>query len=135
MVPTTLDEKCPQCGEALVERTGKFGAFIACSTYPKCKYSRPKTTGVTCPECGKGEVTQRRSKKGKTFYSCSTYPDCKWIANYKPCLRLAPIARTLIWKKNSAKTEAPTISARNVNTSWSKAQCTFPMASEARFPA
>ena len=84
LVPTTLDEKCPQCGNPLVERTGKFGAFIACSTYPKCKYSRPKTLGITCPECGKGEVTARRSKKGKPFYSCSRYPECKWISNDKP---------------------------------------------------
>jgi DNA topoisomerase I len=90
LVPTTLDEKCPQCGEPLVERTGKFGAFIACSTYPKCKYSRPKTTGVTCPDCGNGEVTQRRSKKGKTFFSCNTYPECKWISNYKPVLTPCP---------------------------------------------
>lgn len=90
LVPTTLDEKCPQCGSPLVERTGKFGAFIACSTYPKCKYSRPKGTGISCPECGKGEVTARRSKKGSAFYACTKYPECKWISNDKPIMSPCP---------------------------------------------
>jgi len=83
-MPTTLDEKCPQCGNPLMLRTGKYGEFIACSTYPKCKYSRPKTLGVICPECGKGELTARRSKTGRAFYSCNRYPDCKYITNDKP---------------------------------------------------
>jgi len=83
-LPTTLDEKCPQCGNPLMLRTGKYGEFIACSTYPKCKYSRPKTLGVTCPECGKGELTARRSKTGRAFYSCNRYPDCMYITNDKP---------------------------------------------------
>jgi len=84
LVPTQLDEACPKCGEPLMERDGRFGAFIACSNYPKCKYSRPKTTGIKCPDCGIGEVTQRRSKQGKIFFSCNRYPDCKWIGNDKP---------------------------------------------------
>lgn len=89
-VPTELDENCPQCGSPLLLRKGRFGEFIACSTYPKCKYSRSISLGVTCPECGKGEVVKRSSKKGKPFYSCSTYPECKWISNDKP----VPVACT-----------------------------------------
>ncbi len=83
-VPEILEEKCPTCGNSLIMRKGRFGEFIACSTYPKCKYSRSIGIGVTCPECGKGDVVKRSSKKGKPFYSCSTYPDCKWITNDKP---------------------------------------------------
>jgi DNA topoisomerase-1 len=83
-VPKTLDEKCPQCGSPLVERSGRFGLFIACSNYPKCKFSRPKTTGITCPECHEGEINQRRNKQGKPFWSCTRYPDCKYITNDKP---------------------------------------------------
>ena len=93
LVPEVLDEKCPKCGSPLVERNGKFGAFIACSAYPKCKYSRPKTLGIACPGCGSGEVTARRSKKGSPFYSCSLYPECKWISNYKPVLQPCPICQ------------------------------------------
>ncbi len=84
VVPKTIDEKCPQCGSPLTLRSGRFGEFIACSTYPKCKFSKPKTSGLACPECGKGEIVERRNKKGRLFYSCSTYPACKWITNDKP---------------------------------------------------
>ncbi|MFA7543537.1 MAG: type I DNA topoisomerase, partial [Candidatus Cloacimonadaceae bacterium] len=90
VVPATLDEKCPQCGNPLVERTGKFGAFIACSNYPKCKYARPKTLGIKCPECGIGEVAARRNKKGMPFYSCNRYPDCTWLSNDKPVAMPCP---------------------------------------------
>ncbi len=82
--PRMLDEKCPQCGSPLQEKRGRYGAFIACSNYPKCKFTRPITTGVKCPECGQGELTQRRNKKGGTFFSCTRYPDCKFITNDKP---------------------------------------------------
>ncbi len=30
---------CPKCGGKLVERSGKYGKFIGCSNYPKCKYT------------------------------------------------------------------------------------------------
>ncbi len=82
--PRMLDEKCPQCGSPLQEKRGRYGAFIACSNYPKCKFTRPITTGVKCPDCGQGELTQRRNKKGGTFFSCTRYPDCKFITNDKP---------------------------------------------------
>ena len=29
---------CPNCGSELVYRTGKYGPFLACPKYPKCKY-------------------------------------------------------------------------------------------------
>ncbi len=89
-VPRELNETCPQCGSPLVEKTGRFGAFIACSNYPKCKFSKPKTTGIKCPECHEGEITQRRNKKGLTFYSCNRYPDCKWISNDEPVAIACP---------------------------------------------
>ncbi len=31
---------CPKCKGRLVERTGKYGKFIGCSNYPKCKYTK-----------------------------------------------------------------------------------------------
>lgn len=89
-VPTTLEENCPKCGSPLVKRSGKFGEFIACSQYPKCKYSKPVTLGIKCPECGLGELTARRSKTGRAFYSCNRYPDCKYITNDKPVAIACP---------------------------------------------
>ena len=94
-----LDEKCPQCGGDLVIRKGRYGEFIACLNFPKCKYSRNlenKTNengevkkakangiGLVCPLCKEGEVVERFSKRGK-FYACSTYPKCKFINNLRP---------------------------------------------------
>jgi DNA topoisomerase-1 len=82
--PETIGEKCPQCGNELMQKTGRFGKFIACSNYPKCKYTKPFTLGIKCPQCKTGEITEKKNKKGKIFYSCSNYPDCKYISNYKP---------------------------------------------------
>jgi DNA topoisomerase-1 len=88
-----LNEACPECGKPLLIKTGRFGKFITCSGYPECKYHRSIQVklNVPCPECKKGEVVQRRSKKkGKTFYGCSLYPDCKWVSNYRPVPQPCP---------------------------------------------
>lgn len=75
------DEKCPTCGSALVIRTGRFGKFLACSTFPKCKFTRAytETTGLKCPKDG-GEVVVKKTKKGRRFYGCSNYPKCDFAA-------------------------------------------------------
>jgi DNA topoisomerase-1 len=81
-----LDEVCPKCSQAkLVVKQGRFGEFISCSNYPKCKYIKPKTVGVPCPRpgCG-GELIERRSKRGKVFYGCLKYPDCDFVLWNKP---------------------------------------------------
>lgn len=31
---------CPKCGNQLVKKTGKYGTFIGCSNFPKCKYTK-----------------------------------------------------------------------------------------------
>ncbi|MBS4331178.1 type I DNA topoisomerase [Campylobacter vulpis] len=94
---TKLEEKCPQCGSELAVRKGRYGEFIACLAFPKCRYSRnlkednaeKKETkkangiGVKCPKCENGEVVERFSKRGK-FYGCNHYPKCDFVSNYKP---------------------------------------------------
>ncbi len=91
-----IGEKCPECGNELVKRKGRFGEFIACSAYPKCKYTKNISSDgkivekkvaeilpdVKCPECG-SDIVERKSKRGK-FYGCSAYPKCKFISTYKP---------------------------------------------------
>jgi DNA topoisomerase-1 len=79
-----LEEKCPQCGNQLVLKHGRFGEFTACSNYPACKYVKQKTIGMKCPECGQGELIERRSRRGKTFYGCNRYPECNFVAWSKP---------------------------------------------------
>ena len=83
-------EKCPNCGKPMVIKSGRFGKFIACSDYPACKTTKAITTGVKCPECDKGEITEKRSKKGKVFFSCSRYPDCKFATWNRPVAEKCP---------------------------------------------
>ncbi len=85
-----LDEKCPQCGNNLVLKYGRFGEFTACSNYPACRFVKQKTIGVKCPECGEGDIIERRSKRGKTFYGCNRYPECKFVAWSKPIPEKCP---------------------------------------------
>ena len=79
-------EKCDKCGSAMTVKRGRFGVFFGCTKYPDCKGTKPfvKSTGVTCPECGKGELAERKSKQGRTFYGCTKYPDCKFLVGQKP---------------------------------------------------
>ncbi|MDK4576174.1 type I DNA topoisomerase [Kingella kingae] len=81
--------ECPKCGGQLVYKTSRSGSkFIGCANYPKCKHveplEKPKDTGVTCPQCGKGHLVERKSRFGTTFYSCDCYPDCKYAVNHEP---------------------------------------------------
>lgn len=84
-------ETCPSCSNDMVIKTGKFGRFMACSDYPKCKTTKPISTGVTCPEknCG-GDILERQSRKGKIFFSCSKYPKCKFSLWNRPHPKTCP---------------------------------------------
>jgi DNA topoisomerase I len=92
-----LDEKCPTCGEVnLVKKHGRYGEFIGCSNYPKCKYTRPITMGIKCPKCNEGEFVRRGSAgKGgrgrpRIFYGCSRYPDCDFTTPHMPIAEPCP---------------------------------------------
>ena len=88
------DRKCPECKSDLLIRHGKYGKFIGCSGYPDCRYieplEKPQDTGVTCPECKKGNMLQRKSRRGKIFYSCEHYPDCKYAVWNEPIAEKCP---------------------------------------------
>lgn len=80
IIPT--GELCPKCGEELVRRSGRYGEFVACSGYPKCKYIKPdennknsEETAEVCEKCGKPMV--KKFGKNGEFLACSGYPDCK----------------------------------------------------------
>ncbi|RUM66213.1 MAG: type I DNA topoisomerase [Sulfurospirillum sp.] len=100
-IPT--GESCPKCGSELLKRKGRYGEFIACSGFPKCKYTQniggddkggaAKTPqniveGVKCPEC-QSDIVQRKSRRG-TFYGCSSYPKCRFISTYEPTNKKCP---------------------------------------------
>ncbi|MDP8204640.1 MAG: type I DNA topoisomerase [Candidatus Tenebribacter mawsonii] len=88
--PKILDKKCPKCDSDLILKEGKFGKFIACSNYPKCKHTEPFTIGIKCPDCEDGQITEKKNSKGRFFYSCSNYPECKFITNNKPVALSCP---------------------------------------------
>jgi DNA topoisomerase-1 len=75
--PELLDELCPKCKSQMRKLMGKYGEFIACSAYPKCKYIKQNKAGYNCPVCKKGELVQRVWRGGK-FWGCSNYPKCKF---------------------------------------------------------
>ncbi len=86
-----LEEKCPECGKNLVVKQGRFGEFTACSGYPDCKYIKQNLVeGVKCPSCGKGDIAEKRSKRGKTFYGCTRYPKCDFSVWQRPVAEKCP---------------------------------------------
>jgi DNA topoisomerase-1 len=84
------DEICPTCGRPMVIKHGRFGKFIACSGYPECKTTKPVTLGIACPQCEKGQLVERRSRKGRTFFGCSAYPDCTFVLWQRPVMEPCP---------------------------------------------
>ncbi len=84
-----LDETCPKCSSNLVVKQGRLGEFTACSNYPKCRYVKLKSTGVTCPKDG-GDVVERKSRRGRTFYGCGNYPDCDFVLWNRPRAEACP---------------------------------------------
>lgn len=86
------DELCPECGHQLVIRTGRFGRFLSCSTFPECNYRRSlvNKTGALCPVCG-GDLVERKTKqKKRIFYGCANYPTCNFAVWEQPVPDLCP---------------------------------------------
>ena len=88
-----IDETCPTCAKPLAWRRGRFGRFIACSDYPACKYIKKKEAreiGLLCPDCGLGQVVERKGRWGRSFYGCKRYPECKFTAYHRPVSEACP---------------------------------------------
>lgn len=78
---------CPECKKDLVERVGRYGPFVSCSGFPKCRYVDQEKMKAPCPNCKKS-VVKRVWRKG-TMWGCSGYPKCKFAIfgdiEQKPC--------------------------------------------------
>jgi len=73
---TETDETCEKCGKPLTIKVGRYGRFLACTGYPKCRFTKPIATDVSCPREGcDGKLVPRRGKRN-SFYGCSNYPEC-----------------------------------------------------------
>lgn len=97
--------KCPECGHDMVIKIGRYGKFYACSNFPDCRHTEAivKKIGVTCPECHKGQVVERKSKKNRIFYGCDRYPECEFVSWDKPLDRLCPKCQHYLVTKTSRK--------------------------------
>lgn len=74
---------CPNCGSELVYRQGKYGEFIACSGYPKCKYihqeeKKAPENAKVCPKCNEGHLVVKKGRYGN-FLACNRYPSCDYM--------------------------------------------------------
>jgi DNA topoisomerase-1 len=91
--PEMTDIPCPICGKPMLKRSGRFGPFLGCQDYPKCKGTKnlDEVEGpeIVCPKCKQGRVVKKRTKRRKAFWSCNRYPDCDY-AIWEPPLGACP---------------------------------------------
>lgn len=106
------EEKCEKCGSDMVFKIGPYGKYLEC-TSPDCGYRKPyrKSTGVTCPKCGKGTIVERKSKRGTVFYGCDKYPDCNFVLWNEPTGEKCPQCGELLVKKTLKSGEVITCSS------------------------
>ena len=101
--PQETGEVCPECGNPLVVRKGRYGEFVACSNYPECKYIKKEEVEekeiCDCPNCG-GKIIEKKSRRGKIFYGCNNYPKCKTAYWDMPTGEVCPECGKMLVVKN-----------------------------------
>ena len=104
--PKETGDNCPECGNPLVIRKGKYGELVACSNYPECKYIKKEEKQIVevmdCPKCKDGKIVERKTKKGKIFYGCNNYPKCKFALWDKPINEFCPECGEVLVEKNKS---------------------------------
>ncbi|MDX1616423.1 MAG: type I DNA topoisomerase [Candidatus Promineifilaceae bacterium] len=104
--PEPVGRECPECGNALVYRDGRYGRFIGCSNFPKCRHTEQilNKIGVICPKDG-GELVEKRTRRGRVFYGCANYPDCDWTSWKRPLSEPCPNCGGLLVQANKNESE------------------------------
>ena len=76
---------------ASVGAWGRYGKFIGCSDFPKCRYTEPwlEKIGVFCPK-DHGDLVERKTRKGRVFYGCANYPTCDFTSWKRPLPQPCP---------------------------------------------
>ena len=95
---------CELCGAEMLRRKGKYGEFLACSNYPKCKNTKQinKELGIPCPLCGAPIVSKRVRSRG-VFYSCERHPECEFISWDQPTENKCPTCGDILYIKKGKK--------------------------------
>ncbi|MDD3862365.1 MAG: type I DNA topoisomerase [Clostridia bacterium] len=101
--PIETDEICDLCGNKMLLRESRYGKFLGCSNFPKCrnikKYMDKDIKSVAeCPLCGEG-IIPKRSKAGKLYYGCQNFPDCKFMSWDIPTTIKCPECNNMLYKK------------------------------------
>lgn len=98
------NEKCEKCGSPMIFKVGPYGKYMQCVN-ENCNNRKTyhKSTGVTCPKCGEGEIIERKSKRGTIFYGCNKYPQCDFVSWYEPVIEKCPQCGSMLVKKLSKK--------------------------------
>ncbi len=101
------DRICPECGKPIIIRMGRYGKFYGCSGFPECRFIEPikgkdTKTGITCPECQKGEIVEKKGRRG-IFYACNRYPDCRFTLSSEPINEKCPKCSSLLVKNKQGK--------------------------------
>ncbi len=94
------DMVCEKCGAPMVLRTGRYGSFYACSKYPTCKFTKPKTRdiGVACPKC-QAKLVMKNGRNKTVFYSCERYPACDFSSWDMPTVEKCPTCGDMLFRK------------------------------------
>ncbi len=98
--PVIADFKCEKCGADMVQRTGRYGSFFACSRYPECNFTKQKTKdiGVPCPKCG-SKIVMKNGRNKTVFYSCEKYPECDFSSWDLPVNEKCPNCGKMLFRK------------------------------------
>jgi len=112
---------CDKCGHPMIVKVGRYGKFIACSSYPECRNTKPYVvkTGVKCPQCG-GDLVERRTRRKRTFYGCASYPDCEFAVWQRPVPESCPKCGGLMVE--SGRTQAKCIRCQHILTREAQAE-------------
>jgi DNA topoisomerase-1 len=94
------DMVCEKCGAPMVLRSGRYGSFYACSAYPTCKFTKPKTKdiGVACPKC-QAKLVMKTGRNKTVFYSCERYPECDFSSWDMPTDETCPTCGQMLFRK------------------------------------
>ncbi|MBQ8356459.1 MAG: type I DNA topoisomerase [Clostridia bacterium] len=98
--PVVADFKCEKCGADMVQRSGRYGTFFACSRYPECNFTKQKTKelDVPCPQCG-SKVLIKTGRSKTVFYSCEKYPECDFSSWDMPVNEKCPQCGKILFRK------------------------------------
>lgn len=112
--PEPVGRDCPLCGNPLLFREGRFGRFIGCSDFPKCRHTEQilNKIGITCPQDG-GELVEKRTRRGRVFFGCANYPECDWTNWKRPLPEPCPTCEGLQVQINRTTSECTKCGTRH----------------------